>query len=98
MIPDINVNSSGHFLVKGELNFDTVPELYKRGCQLIAASPKPIFDLQQVSRSDNAGLTLLVSWVRCAKHLNKTIRFINLPKQLLDVIDLSDLKTIIPIS
>jgi len=98
MTPEISVNSSGQFLVIGELNFQTVPELYNRGCQLIAASPKPIFDLQNISRSDNAAIALLISWTRCAKRLSKTLRFINIPKQLLDVISLSNLKTILPIS
>jgi ABC-type transporter Mla MlaB component len=93
----IDVNSEGHFLVLEELKFDTVPSLYKRGCQLISAGPKPIFDLQKVPLSDNAGVTLLISWTRYAKSLGKKILFIHLPKQLLDIIELSGLKAVLPI-
>jgi phospholipid transport system transporter-binding protein len=91
MASDIQVNSVGQFLVVGELNFTTVPTLSTRGKQLISASPMPIFDLRLTSSSDNAGLALLVGWMRYAKKLNKSLRFVNLPTQLLEIAKISGL-------
>lgn len=93
----IEVNSQGQFLIVGELVFSTTPTIHKRGCQLISASPQPIFNLQNVITSDNSAVALLTSWVRYAKSLNKAVIFIHIPKQLLDIIDVSGLKNILPI-
>lgn len=93
----IQVNSEGQFIIVGELNFDTVPVLYKRGCELIAASPKPIFNLQHITYSDNSGLTLLASLVRYAKTHGKAVIFIHPTQQLLDIIQMSGLYDILPI-
>jgi ABC-type transporter Mla MlaB component len=93
----IQVNSEGRFVIVGEFSFDTVPVLYARGCELIAASPKPVFDLQHVTSSDNSGLTLLASLVRYAKHRGKAVIFINPPKQLSSVIQMSGLEGLLPL-
>jgi phospholipid transport system transporter-binding protein len=98
MTPDIQANSAGHFLVVGALNFDTVPKLNLRGRHLISASPMPIFDLRSVTRSDNSGLALIISWIRYAKQINKSIRFLNLPQQLLAIAEISGLLGVIPIN
>ena len=98
MATDIQVNPAGHFLVIGILNFDTVPQLNLRGRQLIAASPKPIFDLRTVTRSDNAGLALIISWIRYAKQINKAVRFLNVPQQLLAIAEISGVLNSIPIN
>lgn len=93
----IDVNSNGQFLVTGELIFSTVPIIHKRGCQLIAASPKPTFNLQDVVICDNSAVALLTSWIRYAKSLKKAVVFVNVPKQLLDILNISGLKNILPI-
>jgi len=92
---NITVNSVGQFVVSGPLNFDTVPQLCSRGYQLIAASPIPIFDLQTVTSSDNAGPALLISWMRYARKLNKQVKFSNIPEQLLAIAKVSSLHDVI---
>lgn len=93
----IEVNSAGQFLVVGELSFNTVTTIRARGCQLIYASPQPVFDLSNVSSSDNSGVALLVLWARYAKNMGKVVWFINLPSQLLDIAELMSLKNLLPI-
>lgn len=93
----IEVNSSGRFLVSGALNFNTAPQLNARGGQLIAASPMPIFDFAGVTNSDNAGLALLITWIRHAKHLHKAVKFCHIPPQLLAIAKVSGLYNAIPI-
>lgn len=91
----IKVNSSGQFSIIGELTFDTVQQLSERGNQLIAASPLPIFDCKQVTNSDNASLALILSWIKYAKRLHKTIKFLNMPHQLLAIVKVGGLQNVI---
>lgn len=66
--------------LKGELSFQTVTFLLSE----ITKSrylPKTI-DLKQVSRSDSAGLALLVEILRLAHQHQQTIHFSNPPLQL----------------
>lgn len=93
----IEVNSRGHFVVVGEVTYQTVPQLFVRGKQLIAASPQPVFELNHVTASDNASVALLTSWARYAKQLQKHILYIELTEQLLDLVTACGLVDILPI-
>lgn len=93
----IEVNSAGHFVVVGAINFVTAIQIYARGRQLIAASPKPVFDLHSVTATDNTGVALLTAWTRYAKRLNKAVLFIDLTQQLLDLVRVGGLCQILPI-
>lgn len=93
----IEVNSQGHFVVIGEVTYHTVPQLFLRGKQLIAASPAPVFELNHVTQSDNSAAALLVAWTRYAKHLQKHILFLELAEQLSDLVQVGGLAEILPI-
>ena len=98
MSADIKAVGDDKFAVTGELSFLSVPKLQKIGYHFITESAKPVFDLKQVTVEDNSGLALLVEWARFAKkEQGKTICFINLPGQLLDIAKLSGLEHILPI-
>jgi len=93
----IEINDIGSVCVNGELSFATVPNLNQCGCAFIKEGVSHIFDLDKVTFSDNTGVALLVSWARYAKSINKKISFVNLPKQLLDLVEVSGLKDILPV-
>lgn len=90
----IKVNSQGHLTIVGELTFITAKQLYERGCQLIEASPLPIFDCQQISLSDNAGLAVFLAWMRYGKKMHKSVAFINLTSQLSAIIQIAGLQSL----
>jgi phospholipid transport system transporter-binding protein len=92
-----NANTISQFTVPNPLNFDTTPALYTRGCELIDNNPQPIFDMQQVTESDNSGLALMTSWVSYAKKYGKNIQFINMTPKLLEIAKISNLQDILPI-
>ena len=94
----IEIDAQGNVCVSGELSFTTVPNLEPRGCAYIKQNLHLVIDLAKVTFSDNAGVALLVAWARCAKRGNKKLTFINLPKQLLDLIVASGLKDILPVA
>ena len=93
----LEVNELGNICVNGDLSFATVPKLNQHGHILIKQNMQLVFDLTKVTFSDNAGIALLISWARYAKNINKKILFINLPKQLLDLVLASGLKDILPL-
>ena len=97
MKANIAVKSDDELVITGTLNFNSVPKLQKIGYHFIEERAKPVFDLQHVEVEDNSGIALLVEWTGFAKRKHKTIHFINLPNQLLDIAKLSGLERILPI-
>ena len=100
MQPKINTNENGSYAIEGELNNQTVPDISKQLLTLIpAVEGKNItLDLALVSRSDSAGVALLVEVMQLAKLANLTLLFSNLPQQMKDIAGISGLLDILPIS
>lgn len=91
--------SNGQFHLKGELNMYTVPQLFADSqTQLTKQSGDVNIDLGGVSRSDSAGLALLLAWLRLAQQQNLTLHFHNLPEQMRQIARVSELDTLLPLS
>lgn len=87
----------GRLTVRGELSFVSVPGLW-RDCRKTCAAVGDIdIDLGQVSRSDSAGLALLVEWLREAQRSGARLRFFNIPPQMLEMARASGLEQILPL-
>lgn len=99
MQPTINKKQNGHYAIEGELNNQTVPEASKQLQALISnvEGDKITFDLGLISRSDSAGVALLVEVMQLANSANLTLLFSNLPQQMKDIAGLSGLLEIMPI-
>ena len=80
----------------GELSFTTAPDLLDSQQDLFNRRDQLIIDCQQVSRSDSAGLALLIEWLRQAKRYNCQLSFRNLPQQLLDIARVSGVESLLP--
>lgn len=96
----ITKKNQGEYAIEGELNKHTVPDLSK---QLVALIPsiegaEITFDLTLVSRSDSAGVALLVEIMQLSKSANLSLLFSNLPPQMKDIAGLSGLLDILPVS
>lgn len=96
---DINIESrgDGHYLLSGVLSFQTVPQLWKQGGDMLDGSPQLLLDLAGVSRTDSAGIALLVEWLRMASERNARICFQNIPPQMLAIARVSGLDDLLPI-
>ena len=95
------VRSSGpddRLMLEGELSFETVVRLLGEIRRLPDQGTEIQVDLQGVSRADSAGLALLVEWMRNAKSLGKSIQFLNIPQQMLDIARVSGLDQVLPLS
>ncbi len=83
--------------LSGELNFATVPVLNNSSRDVILKNSRVTFDLSQVTFSDNTGVALLVTLVSFAKGVQKEILLVNLPQQLLDLIEAVGVRNMLPI-
>jgi len=100
MQPTITKQSDGIYAIEGELNMQTVPGV---SIQLQNILPKIngehfTLDLASVTRSDSAGVALLVEVMQFAKTGKMTLSFSNLPEQMQDIAAVSGLLDILPLS
>lgn len=95
---NLSRREDGCFILKGVLDFQTVPMIWQHGLNLFSEAPSLVLDLQQVSRSDSAGLALLIEWMRFARSQNKPISYINMPSQMLAIARASSLDSILPLA
>jgi phospholipid transport system transporter-binding protein len=96
--PTIERQDANQFVIKGELNMYTVPELAETAHGLLGQLRGEVsVDLSGVSRADSAGLALLIDLQRLARQQQCAIRFLHLPEQLSQILRLSELDDILPI-
>lgn len=83
----------------GELSKLTVPSVWRDANALIqGATQNLVIDLQEVTRTDSAGLALLLEWMTLAHKKELQIHFRNLPSQLWEIAKVSDLEDVIPLA
>jgi phospholipid transport system transporter-binding protein len=75
----------GHFSLGGELSFETAE-------RVLMASEKPFephtrieVDLSGVTKTDSAGLALLLEWVTWANHTVREIRYTDMPEKIVAI-------------
>lgn len=85
------------FHVTGELTFATVNGLLEQAPALFEEHSQLKIDLANVTRSDSAGLALLIDWMRLAKTNNKEIMFYNIPEQMLAIANASGVDELLPV-
>jgi phospholipid transport system transporter-binding protein len=85
-------------VIEGELDFTTVVQLREAAQPLLGGGADVRVDLQGITRSDSAGLALLVEWMRAAQRLGKPIQFLNIPPQMLAIARVSSLDQVLPLS
>ena len=89
--------SDGRLELCGDLNFDTVPGLWRDCARCFSGQDKLDIDLAGVERADSAGVALLVECMRQAHQSGKTIRFFNMPAQMLALARVSGLDQVLPL-
>jgi phospholipid transport system transporter-binding protein len=78
-------DDAGNWLLQGELGFTSVPSVLQHAGVNMLGREQITVDLRGVTRSDSAGLALLVEWLRESEIAGNTIEFVNVPAQLLSI-------------
>jgi len=78
--------------VVGSLEFATVARLLPLGTAAIEGGHAAVIDLAGVTDSDSSGLALLIEWLSVAKEARRSLRYENMPAQLHQLADLSEVE------
>lgn len=84
----LQVKSDNELLVTGDLDYQTVPAVWKASLEIFDRASEITIDLSDVRSSNSAGLALLIEWMRVAKSKDCSIRFLNIPDQMQQVAQL----------
>ena len=90
-------DKEGRLEIQGDLSFASVPMLWEQCLAQLRRHAELEIDLSQVHRSDSAGLALLVECLRQARQTGKSIRFFNIPAQMLAIARVSCLDQVLPL-
>lgn len=86
--------STDTFKLVGELNFDTVPSLLKKSDSLLAGTAITL-DLSGVTRSNSAGIALLLTWKEQAQQADKQLSLINVPEKMQTIAEFSGVNDLV---
>jgi len=73
-------------------------ELSRQSSTLLWQAESVTLDLASVTRTDSAGLALLVEWIRIAHRRKKMIQFRNIPEQMMAVAEVVGLDSLLPVA
>ncbi len=90
--------SPDHIRISGELGAHSIPGLLRDTSGWFAQADSITVDLSDVARADSAGVALLLDWWRQAQSDNTSIRYVNAPRQMRDIIDFCALDNVLPLS
>ena len=99
MQASINQQEQNLYRIEGELNMQTVPAVAKELSGLIfnMQADELTFELSGVTRSDSAGVALLVDAMQLATAKKINLHFTHLPQQMKEIAGISGLLDILPI-
>ncbi len=75
----------GHFALDGEITFETAERILLASEEPFEQHTRIEVDLAGVTRSDSAGLALLLEWITWANHTVREIRFLSMPERILAI-------------
>jgi phospholipid transport system transporter-binding protein len=88
---EIREVQKGTYALHGAFTYDFVPALWRAGPKFTSEISSVTLDLQGVTRTDSAGLALMIQWLREANRHGIRIQFLNVPRQLLAIAEVSHL-------
>lgn len=84
---DVIEQSPGHFIVSGNLTFSAIDKKTLKAMPFLRGpGPGPVvLDFSDVSKTDSAGLALIIEWIKVARRKQIRLLFENIPEQLLTI-------------
>jgi phospholipid transport system transporter-binding protein len=78
------------FSLSGPLTFESAAGLWPMAQTLFRGGSQIRLDLDGVTRTDSAGVALLVGWLREARRRGATLRLENLPAQMIAIAEVGN--------
>ncbi|MEM7281137.1 MAG: STAS domain-containing protein [Pseudomonadota bacterium] len=86
---------NGHYAIAGELTFSTAGDVLEQSKEMFSDHTQLEVDLAGVTQSDSAGLALLLEWVNWAKHDVREIKYLNMPKEIRAIAEISEVEDLL---
>ena len=83
--------------VEGDLDLDAVPNMLEESAQLWQSGRACVVDFAHVGRIDSSSLALLLEWQRQARQREVSVRYRNLPHQLLAIAQVCGVQGLLPL-
>src|ERR1700722_3843921 len=87
--------AEGNYQIQGLISFVTVCDLYKQGREVLEGLGEVKVNFDGVTQVDSSAIALLLSWLRVAKQKGKSILFVNLPSQVLEIASVCEVMPIL---
>lgn len=81
-------------LVGGELNFESVMNVWEQSLPLLKQFSSLSFDFSGVTSANTAALALVVEWMKYARHYQKEIFIHHLPEQLVSIAKVANVESL----
>lgn len=85
----------GRFAMDGEMSFGTVAGILRESLDAFADHTMIEVDLAGVTKTDSAGLALLLEWITWANHTVREIHFRNIPEKVTNIAHTSDVEELL---
>lgn len=85
------------FFLDGDVALSTVSSLLEQSRELWTGGGDQIIDMSRVRRIDSSSLALMLEWTRAARAGGGSVRFRNIPDQVLAIARLCGVETLLPV-
>jgi phospholipid transport system transporter-binding protein len=85
----------GRYALRGDVSFRTAESILRASDRMFNGKTSLEIDLADVSRTDSAGLALLLEWMRVAARAGGNVRFTNIPEKIQAIAVTADLSDIL---
>lgn len=82
-------------IVQGPVTIDNVVDMTERGKTLFDR-PRRVVDLKEITRVDSSAISMMLEWLRTARHQGCQLQFTNLPSNLESLVQLYGIAEMIP--
>jgi ABC-type transporter Mla MlaB component len=80
------------------VTFENFAALRAEGERFIGSAPRAVFNLAELAEGTSVAVALLMAWFRHAHHVEGTAVFEDVPESLLNIIEVSGLADVLPVS
>lgn len=85
----------GRYALRGDVSFRTAESILRASDRMFSGKTSLEIDLADVSRTDSAGLALLLEWMRVTALAGGEVRFTNIPEKIQAIAVTADLSDIL---
>lgn len=88
-------DGDGHFSLSGEMSFATVESILRESESLFEQHTRLEVDLSGITKTDSAGLALLLEWITWANHTVREIRFLEMPERITAIAKTTEVESLL---